>query len=178
MREHRPRAVTQVSGEKTRSQQLRKSGLSSSPSSSGLGVHSTLIHPKIASSSGRPDPDTNLPGLWARYSRLSSGGPTHESISREARNSCAAYPRFGAKSQTSTPDRRRTRPGRTRVVPRVQGRGLRAMKSSAISSKVDQRMPSCPLMCSINRSSMSKTCGRPDTSGWMVIGKIASSISR
>ena len=40
---------------------------------------------------------------------------------------------------------------------KAQERGLRARKSSAISSNVAQRTPSWPLMCAINRSSMSST---------------------
>ncbi len=47
-------------------------------------------------------------------------------------------------------------------------RGRRARKSSAMASKVVQVTPSWPLMCSIRRSSINSTCGRPDTSGWMV----------
>lgn len=35
--------------------------------------------------------------------------------------------------------------------------------------------PSCLLMCSMMRSCMNKTCGRPETSGWMVMGKMNSS---
>ena len=52
-------------------------------------------------------------------------------------------------------------------------RGLRFAKSSAISSNVAQRTPSCLLMCSMIRSCMSSTCGRPLTSGWIVIVKTA-----
>ena len=51
--------------------------------------------------------------------------------------------------------------------------GWRARKSSAISSIVTQRTPSCALMCPISRSSISSTCGRPLTSGWMVMGNTA-----
>jgi hypothetical protein len=40
---------------------------------------------------------------------------------------------------------------------KAQERGLRARKSSAISSNVAQRTPSWPLTCAINRSSMSST---------------------
>src|SRR5581483_9619344 len=56
--------------------------------------------------------------------------------------------------------------------------GVRAAKSSAICSKVTQRAPSWPLMYSINRSSISSTCGRPLTSGWIVSGNTAYSPSR
>ena len=62
--------------------------------------------------------------------------------------------------------------------PQVQRRGCRARKSSAISSRVTKRTPSWELMYSAIRSSISRTWGRPLTSGWMVIGKTASSYSR
>ena len=52
-------------------------------------------------------------------------------------------------------------------------RGERRAKSSAISSNVAQRTPSCPLMCSMIRSCIASTAGRPLTSGWMVIVKTA-----
>ena len=32
--------------------------------------------------------------------------------------------------------------------------------------------PDLPVMYSMSRSSISSTCGRPDTSGWMLMGKI------
>jgi hypothetical protein len=47
-------------------------------------------------------------------------------------------------------------------------RGRRATKSRAIWSNLAQRTPSWPEMCSINRSSIRSTCGRPETSGWIV----------
>jgi hypothetical protein len=50
-----------------------------------------------------------------------------------------------------------------------QCRGLRFLKSSAMASNVDQRTPSCVLMCLMRRSNISSTCGRPETSGWIVI---------
>lgn len=43
------------------------------------------------------------------------------------------------------------------------------------SAIVTHLTPSCLLICSIMRSCISKTCGRPDTSGWMVMGKMNSS---
>ena len=59
--------------------------------------------------------------------------------------------------------------------PRVRGarcgnlqavtRGRRARKSSAMASNVVQLTPSWVLRCSIRRSSIRSTCGRPDTSG-------------
>ncbi len=52
-------------------------------------------------------------------------------------------------------------------------RGCRRAKSSAISSNVAQRTPSCPLMWSMIRSCIASTAGRPLTSGWMVIVKTA-----
>ena len=47
--------------------------------------------------------------------------------------------------------------------------GLRRMKSSAISSNVTHLAPACEEMWSMIRSSISRTCGRPDTSGWIAI---------
>ncbi len=55
------------------------------------------------------------------------------------------------------------------VARAAQLRGLRWAKSVAISSKVTQRTPEWPLMCSMSRSWASSTCGRPDTSGWIVM---------
>ena len=52
-------------------------------------------------------------------------------------------------------------------------RGLRARKESAIWSNFSQLTPSWELMCSMRRSSMSSTWGRPETSGWMVMVKTA-----
>ena len=52
-------------------------------------------------------------------------------------------------------------------------RGCRRAKSSAISSNVAQRTPSCPLMWSMIRWCIASTAGRPLTSGWMVIVKTA-----
>jgi len=52
-------------------------------------------------------------------------------------------------------------------------RGLLLAKSSAIWSNVAQRMPSCLLMCSMIRSCIASTCGRPETSGWIVIANTA-----
>ena len=52
-------------------------------------------------------------------------------------------------------------------------RGERRAKSSAISSNVAHRTPSCPLMCSMIRSCIASTAGRPLTSGWIVIVKTA-----
>jgi hypothetical protein len=52
-------------------------------------------------------------------------------------------------------------------------RGLRRAKSSAISSNVAQRTPSWELMCSMIRSCMRRTWGRPLTSGWIVMVKTA-----
>ena len=51
--------------------------------------------------------------------------------------------------------------------------GFRLRKSAAISSSVTKRTPGCFSMCAISRSSIISTCGRPDTSGWMVIGTTA-----
>ena len=52
-------------------------------------------------------------------------------------------------------------------------RGCRRLKSSAISRMVTKRTPGFELMYSNSRSCIASTCGRPDTSGWMVIGKTA-----
>jgi len=52
-------------------------------------------------------------------------------------------------------------------------RGWRRAKSSAISSMVRNLTPGWRTMWLYSRSSIIKTCGRPDTSGWMVIGNTA-----
>ena len=52
-------------------------------------------------------------------------------------------------------------------------RGVRRLKSSAISRIVTKRTPGFELMCANSRSCIASTCGRPETSGWMVMGKIA-----
>ncbi len=57
-------------------------------------------------------------------------------------------------------------------------KGCFASYQSAISSNVTHLTPSCLLMCSMIRSCIATTCGRPDTSGWIVIVKTTSSSSR
>src|ERR687894_2332213 len=52
-------------------------------------------------------------------------------------------------------------------------RGLRAAKSRATSPMKANSTPSWPWMWSKRRSSMSRFCGWPETSGWMVMGKTA-----
>ena len=52
-------------------------------------------------------------------------------------------------------------------------RGQRFRKSSAISLKVTQRTPLCLLICLMIRSCISSTCGRPLTSGCIVIPNTA-----
>ena len=58
-------------------------------------------------------------------------------------------------------------------LPAVALRGKRLRKSAAMSSKVTKRTPGCFSIWPIRRSSISKTCGRPDTSGWIVMGTTA-----
>ena len=100
--------------------------------------------------------------------------------SRASRRSSAWSRAAGSASTQPTRRGSRRRPARredgepARCVPEAYApRGERFVKSSAISSKVAQRIPSWQLMCSMSRSSMSSTCGRPDTSGWMVNVKTA-----
>src|SRR6188768_3438862 len=47
--------------------------------------------------------------------------------------------------------------------------GFRRTKSSAICSNVTHSTPACEEMCSMILSSISRTCGRPETSGWIAI---------
>src|SRR5215204_2269889 len=66
------------------------------------------------------------------------------------------------------------------LIPRHDGGGThhfflgdRRTKSSAISFMVTNRTPGWPIMWWYSRSSIISTCGRPDTSGWMVMGNTA-----
>src|ERR1044071_420678 len=58
-----------------------------------------------------------------------------------------------------------TAPPRSAQAAHQTGGGFRRTKSSAICSNVTHSTPACEEMCSMIRSSMSRTCGRPETSG-------------
>ena len=88
--------------------------------------------------------------------------------------------RRGPRLHPAAADRRRSLRARSPAQARARAavrayflRGERLTKSSAISSNVHQRTPSCLLMCSMIRSCISSTPGRPETSGCTVIVKTA-----
>lgn len=109
----------------------------------------------------------------ALQGRPGGDGPDHRGDDREPRRSAC---RRGRGQPARGHGLRRTTAGGGPTYS--QSRGLRLRKSSAISSKVTQRTPSCPPMYSMRRSCMSRFCGRPDTSGCTVIGNTAWSYSR